>query len=676
MTRLGSLNTGAGIGLVFETLTDVASATIDVDTLTLRTDGYAAAGDGGQGLYVRLDAAPSDPTNNAYTRSVDRYTLSGSTDVTHGGYWALVAEGGEVRIEQFGGAGDASQVGVGGTDNYTPLINALAYYAKTNSYGGTPDLQHWTYRIRFGPGHYRVSDTIELHVSTHIVGSGQSGLGSFDWGTMLHFPEDRHCFIFSAGNTSGDSSYSAPWIGNSGGSILEGFGISQNSDGLTSANWGYCGVLARTTPNLHNMGFFLMAGKAIYLRAYAGSGGALEGNCNNWSIRDCYVNEAGSDALHVEGADVNGGSCSGFVTAPTTSASGAVRGCGVRNESYLPNIYTGLQISGYGNTGVTQAGLQYVLIDNTAGIGAATTPGTDNTVWYYMRTAAATTQFPAWSALETYTLQLPIFDSGGSSEYINPYVEVGSAAVLHILPGSFVTGGTCDVTQYSSRLYAGQGSVGGDLWNQGGGFGSYTAFISGSPEYTQNGAVAYVRVGGASRSYFWATGGQGGLNILHFHRETGSAQQWDWAFYGNDIEFRVNDTERLWMMTTSVTTEQFGRGVIQPNKLVLFDHVLRNYNNYNSARHHGMRTDRPSTGTHAAGDLFFETDPASWGTVAWSVTAGGTPGTIHSVPVFGLTTVTPQYNGHLVLECTSNTTVTLKYKGSDGTIRSGTITLS
>jgi hypothetical protein len=79
MTRLGSLNTGAGIGLVFETLTDVASATIDVDTLTLRTDGYAAAGDGGQGLYVRLDAAPSDPTNNAYTRSVDRYTLSGSS---------------------------------------------------------------------------------------------------------------------------------------------------------------------------------------------------------------------------------------------------------------------------------------------------------------------------------------------------------------------------------------------------------------------------------------------------------------------------------------------------------------------------------------------------------------------------------------------------------------------
>lgn len=38
--------------------------------------------------------------------------------------------------------------------------------------------------------------------------------------------------------------------------------------------------------------------------------------------------------------------------------------------------------------------------------------------------------------------------------------------------------------------------------------------------------------------------------------------------------------------------------------------------------------------------------------------------------------VTPSNNGDLTFEATSNTTITVKYKGSDGTVRSGTITLS
>jgi hypothetical protein len=41
-----------------------------------------------------------------------------------------------------------------------------------------------------------------------------------------------------------------------------------------------------------------------------------------------------------------------------------------------------------------------------------------------------------------------------------------------------------------------------------------------------------------------------------------------------------------------------------------------------------------------------------------------------------LASVTPANNGELVFEATSNTTITVKYKGSDGTVRSGTITLT
>ena len=37
---------------------------------------------------------------------------------------------------------------------------------------------------------------------------------------------------------------------------------------------------------------------------------------------------------------------------------------------------------------------------------------------------------------------------------------------------------------------------------------------------------------------------------------------------------------------------------------------------------------------------------------------------------------TPLNNGDLVIEATANTTLTFKLKGTDGTVRSGTITLS
>lgn len=38
--------------------------------------------------------------------------------------------------------------------------------------------------------------------------------------------------------------------------------------------------------------------------------------------------------------------------------------------------------------------------------------------------------------------------------------------------------------------------------------------------------------------------------------------------------------------------------------------------------------------------------------------------------------LTPSANGDLCIEATSNTAITFKYKGSDGTVRSGTVTLS
>ena len=47
-----------------------------------------------------------------------------------------------------------------------------------------------------------------------------------------------------------------------------------------------------------------------------------------------------------------------------------------------------------------------------------------------------------------------------------------------------------------------------------------------------------------------------------------------------------------------------------------------------------------------------------------------------SLTISPAASVTPANNGQLTFEATSNTTITVKYKGSDGVVRSATLTLS
>jgi hypothetical protein len=61
----------------------------------------------------------------------------------------------------------------------------------------------------------------------------------------------------------------------------------------------------------------------------------------------------------------------------------------------------------------------------------------------------------------------------------------------------------------------------------------------------------------------------------------------------------------------------------------------------------------------------------------------GTSGTVRDLKLRNViqasgvaTTVTPSSNGDLVIEQTANTTLTFKMRGTDGTVRSATLTLA
>jgi hypothetical protein len=96
----------------------------------------------------------------------------------------------------------------------------------------------------------------------------------------------------------------------------------------------------------------------------------------------------------------------------------------------------------------------------------------------------------------------------------------------------------------------------------------------------------------------------------------------------------------------------------------------------------GMRNVRPTTSDpggayKARGEFFFTRLPRDFGSLGWScITAGSTGAEWGTVPVLGINSVDPQNNGECVFENTSNTQFKVKFRGSDGVVRSTTLTLS
>ena len=616
MARLGSINTatdtstfgggGAAAGF-YATVAAVAADTIAAAVKTIRTDAFAAPGDGGQGLYARMAAAPAAPTNKAYIRSTDRYKADGTADSTNGGYWQLVPEGGTVRIEQFGGKGD-STTGLNGTDNLQPTLDAMAFVARSGT-SQSPTLR-FSYEIRYGGGIYRFSNTLEIRQPVWLRGlsHGNDTQGGGE-ATQLHWPNATCCIRIYSQGLIGDVGFGSGLPGSGQGTVVEGFSFWQAGTPISSTT--AHGVHMRGSAAVKNCAFYEIAGDGINIAGFGGFTTA-GGDCSRWTVSDCQVNSCYGHGLKVEGNDANAGVCINFKTHYCQK-------CGICDLSGLGNKYFGLELDGYGGQGVHLAGQYYFQISIDAG---TNNPTTARQHWYKAGQGAASGTYPEWNPAKNYgvnDLSRPFYATGASNRSVisGIYVENYGISDISSSPAVVVGAGFANFTNGSSVLGIYGNSKGPVVSATG--VGSVQNFNAGDLGYTSYGSFMSAVIGGTLSSGGGGTGTD--MDLLHFETAIDGATVMRWE--NNDISMRRSG-KILFGMTGKRTLRTFGADGPITDMFFAYDMALGDPNDSGTHRVLGFRFAQPAgMGVYGRGWKYFNGDPSPGGTEGWVCTQRG-----------------------------------------------------
>jgi hypothetical protein len=260
-----------------------------------------------------------------------------------------------------------------------------------------------------------------------------------------------------------------------------------------------------------------------------------------------------------------------------------------------------------GRSRVTYGGRTYTLIDPAPGIGASTTPGTNNLVWYDVGAAAA---WPAWSAAATY--------------YPGGAFLVGTPSSGNVIVGCYVEGPQiCHMNANDVSLFN------GGRWT------SYSNSINNNPGtgrkvHCHTGFTYYAALDGALSghpfgAYFQATiGNETGIMVKG---ECPNYSAYRLRFGGEfaTMNWDALDSSQSWYYTSPQTTYQLGTGVNQPYANIFTSFAIGA--NLSVARRVTIDSAAPASGNHAQGEIVFNSGAAAGGKVGWVCTAGGSPGT-------------------------------------------------
>jgi hypothetical protein len=579
---------------IYATTLGMTALSLPAGLNAFRTNGYAAAGDGG-GWPLAVEV-----TN---TGTLEPWQLQ-----TNGGTrrWQLKTD--VIKVEMLGGKGDFSFTTNVGTDNYAIFLTALRYVAiptGSTAMGGP--------RIQFGAGYYFISQTVNVKTTAQIVGYSTGQPGGFT--TRLVWPADTAGFIFHRFNTIGYG-IESPTTRGADGTLLQNLCLrSQGGTDITKhAIWMRCRIKV--------VDCFIEAfpGNGIHVVASAGSTATREGNANTFEIIGGRITGC-QNGIFIDGADAN----AGYVAHADCSAN---RAWGIFDASFLGNTFSGCHFNGNGFAGqVSFGGNRYYAIDET--LTSTTEPGTNPAVWGFAAVGGpGTTIYPLWVSGTTYYAGGPFGSNSNNAQscFVGGYVEGGQPPCSVMFP-SCVLGGI-NITNRGTGAYLRSAT-----WS------NLVAVGSNSFEG--------VSLGSADAEYFRA-----------WNQTAGTSRYARFGLYAG-------------YLADGVTKRGAGRISARSRSATLTVNTEMSFDTWNGATNvwdQKLLIDGVGNAINpGASDLVISHGAA---------TARWLKGWYGNVSVFPAASVTPTVNGEVTFQLTSNTQLTFKVKGSDGVVRSASVTLA
>lgn len=449
-------------------------------------------------------------------------------------------------------------------------------------------------------GKYLLNETWNLKHDVWLTGEGGGGgLSGTAGTTTLVFAANIPGIIVNRFNTLGNATISPTTTG-ADGSIIEGLSITDATSTWTDPTTAPA-IWRRARAVLRNVNVNWTAGNGVQTIATGGVGGAGEGNANEW--RDDTVNVVASGhCFYTQGGDTNGGESTGD----------GAQSCGLSgflDLEFLGSHWSGVHADAYNVLGmgeVTFGGHNYSLISATAGIGASTTPGTNNAIWYDLGTGSGR---PAWSSGGAYYPSAGIIATGANTRSVwsGPYVEVGGPASNVFSPGMVIGGNiSTQFTVFTPHISSGNG-IGGVVISPTG-MGGFQTLVGNSWGSNADSYAAYDGLHVASANFGdWRQG----------FFATGTVGDYVWQYHNLGIPMYMTTS-------TAVAGDAFGRTsgctlcVAIPKLALGIGSNARILNTGSGA---------PSSTGNAVGEPYFNIAPTSGGCSTYVVTAQGTPDT-------------------------------------------------
>lgn len=552
------------------------------------------------------------PTDAATTAQVDAVAQA----VTH------------ITLEQYGGKADWTAANPAPTDNLPALLLAIA--AAVNQYA--PQFPGWVRarKIVCNLGAYYFSSLPDLKIAVNIEGQG-AGYDDFNGGTQFIVAAGQKGFIFNSTDTLAGGVVAVG--GTAFGSVIKGITLVSlgggtqfdGTDAGIASNTS--GIWIRTSITLEDVEVINFKGNQIQIVASVFGAGALHGNANGWCFKGRVTTKGRDDGtdghgVYIKGSDTNCGVCN-YINVRQAGL------CGYYEDNTLGSVIENIQVDNADKQfkgRVHYLGTYYILVDATAGIGAATVPGTAPSIWYPVGTGVPSVAYPAWSGVGSYRVSMPIFVTGDScsTRILKAYVEGDLVSDLGGGGDVICLGGTAEWTKRSEALRARHGATRGVLNFRG--FGLYNQFTTGEPGYAIYGTYVISQIGGDQGHtpdtgvvLSYECGKDGG--VKHVIRYTGT----DWYREAGAFAARTP----YYRETSTNTTFKAGRVAAVPFRLAIPGVFIGHDNDYSGDDHRwlGFKPSPPNAGEYAKGDVFFNTDHGQGKPLGWRCAVGGTPGT-------------------------------------------------